>query len=253
MELQTIGALASLVGGLPVLGGAAIYAVGRIRWRRPVGFSTRGPVDVVLATSTSDESRSKGLIRKPATGLGQVRGIAIVSSYLARSYRRKPVRVHLSTDLSRLDGDLVSLGGPLNNIVTRRMLEVVNRKGPVLEFDEEAVNVRIVEGPSPDPIDLRLSDARVPDMDVAVVIAMPNPFSNDTQRRAVMCFGLTTYGTAAAAELMFTDIVSLRRSRLRELGIARNHLRRGNGGVVVEAEFSGGRLIGFGDLYCFSF
>ena len=100
------------------------------------------PVKLVICVATSAQMNRKEL-RAKATGLGQLHAFAILSHSLSVAYRRiDSKKVVFSEDRVGMDigCNLVLLGGPENNRLTRKFLEqissesIVNQKDNIIEW-----------------------------------------------------------------------------------------------------------------------
>lgn len=156
-----------------------------------------GFTSVLGSIRTSDSSEPTGLI-----GLGDAIGLADIRTYFDTiGIREFPVRLSEFAPGETLRGNLLLLGGPSPNAMTREVLD----------------NVRTnIEGaPQPDgTFGLRDRQTGITYMpafseegriqrDVGVIISSPNPF--DAQHRSIVIYGITGYGTWAAARFFASD------------------------------------------------
>jgi hypothetical protein len=213
-----INLLANLVW-LPI--GALLALIGfwlKVRLPNRKLWQVNDPSRLVVCVATST-STNTGVYRRPATGIGQVRALAIATRSLTRAYSRQLdlQNILLSVDPlhERLEQDLLILGGPKNNQMANKLLELlvdeqpamqiesmilwrINRVGGrwvdqgALEFEGKAVNRRVVT-------------------DYGLIIRAQSPFTS--RNRTVLLFtGSHTYGTVAAAKFFTEDLhTSLRK------------------------------------------
>ena len=88
----------------------------RLPGRRLWHYKDPSCLTVCAATSTLTNT---GVYKRPATGIGQLRALAVATRSLYRAYRRNLdiQNILLSTDSlqERIENDLLLLGGPKNN------------------------------------------------------------------------------------------------------------------------------------------
>lgn len=157
---------------------------------------------VVIATSSFQEASG---YRRPQTGIGQVRAIAAIAPSVARAYGA-PMdveRVRMSHGCDLADAiyreDLVCIGGPKTNEVTRRLLDKI---APLLP-DGVSFTTEATEQGSADAI--RWAGERqknTGDVVHGMVIRCANPF--DPDHTLTVIAGMSTYGTEAAAQALVT-------------------------------------------------
>ena len=107
-----------------------------------------------------------------------------------------------------LSNDLVILGGLIGNEIaesfTARLCEAFDR--PIFHFNDVDTMDVTLDGYTVEGFDLQLNKAGTITRDLGVVIIWRNPFTDDW-RRAVMCIGFSTYGTADAAQWVFEELI----------------------------------------------
>jgi hypothetical protein len=182
----------------------------RIRLPKRKLWQIHDPSNLVVCAATSTLTNT-GVYRRPATGIGQVRALAIATCSLTRAYSRllDIQNILLSADPlhDRIENDLLILGGPKNNQLSRRFLDLLADEQPArqiesmilwrvnqtgnqwidqgaLEFEGNATNKRIVT-------------------DYGLIIRAQSPFTS-RNRTVILFTGSHTYGTVAAAKF-FTE------------------------------------------------
>lgn len=160
---------------------------------------------VVIATSEVD--RRDGYAR-PMTGAGQVRAIATISPSIHRAFGSHVGGDYLSmsqevnVERSTMHGDLVCIGGPKTNEVTK---EVLARIRPLLPAGTSLETVADVPGGRPtDRIIWQGSEHANGDAVVyGLIIRCRNPLGHRGGVLTILA-GTGTYGTEAAAEALVT-------------------------------------------------
>lgn len=206
-----IGALLTLIG---------FWFKVRIPNRKLWQISNPSSLVVCVATSTSTNT---GTYHRPATGIGQVRALAVATRSLAQAYHRHLdiENILLSVDplQDRIERDLLILGGPKNNQLAARFLDLLVDEQPAMqidsmilwrvhraggrwasqgaiEFEGKAVKRRIVT-------------------DYGLIIRAQSPFTS-RNRTIVLFAGSHTYGTVAAAKFFVEDLHSHLRKLTRQ-------------------------------------
>ena len=146
-----------------------------------------------------------GQYERPSTGIGQLRGLAIITSSLSKAYSINARNVLLSADQLKehIEGDLILLGGPENNRITRSFLDKINE----MSLIDQAENV-IYWKCSSDPEVFKpvvLNNKVI--KDYGMVIRMYNPFSQ-SKNTLYLLAGTHTYGTIAAARFLTENMYS---------------------------------------------
>ena len=109
--------------------------VNRRRW----GLSSPDRVRICVSASPDVET---GQYRRPSTGIGQAKALALIAPSLTRGWRNIDIQsVYFPQDLSgqELEADLILLGGPKTNQLTRWALDLlgdslgVTQDGSVIE------------------------------------------------------------------------------------------------------------------------
>jgi len=192
-----------------------------------------------MTTSTEAISREGYQVRRPLTGVGQIAGTAAFARAAGHFYPNVKITPHLSTAISNtLENDLVILGAPLRNIIADRFLGSVSTKVPLL-FDDGAGAVRLGEYHVSD-YEFSTREEK-PDSDICLIVCWKNPFT-DSVRRAILCAGMSSYGTAAGTDYLFRYLLFDHQATLRD------HLKRaasGNFAMILNVEFSRDQPVSF--------
>jgi hypothetical protein len=170
---------------------------------RLLGFGSRR-LDVILPASVPLSDERAGITR-PTTGMGSVRAFGYIARAIGRYYRKLPLVVQFSSAIAgRLDADVVSIGGPGSNLVTAEILRSLALKAEAVFFNESTRSVR-APGLSISDYDLGVVGG-YPTRDLGLLLICANPFA-DGRGRAIICCGLTSYGTAGTAQWFFEDVL----------------------------------------------
>jgi hypothetical protein len=206
-----IGALLTLIG---------FWLKVRLPNRRLWQLSEPSSLIVCAATSTLTNT---GVYRRPATGIGQVRALTVATRSLTRAYSRHLdiQNILLSVDPlhDRIENDLLILGGPKNNQLAGRFLDLLVDEQPAmqteslilwrvdhaggkwvsqgaLEFEGQAVNRQVMT-------------------DYGLIIRAQSPFTS-RNRTVILFTGSHTYGVVAAAKFFAEDLQPHLRKLVRE-------------------------------------
>lgn len=228
------------------------------RWVSFVGLRPEAKIDVVLTTSEISASRVGVAAERPMTGLGQVRGLAAVAKALGRNLNKRTFDVFMSDRVfTTLNDHVILLGGPAKNAVVRKLLDagcwMTDEPGSQFRVDDITGELSM-PGYSFSGASINLDDAGIPDRDVAIVLCGPSPFVHDSEGRSVVCcFGMTSYGTEAAAVLAFSRLPDMKRSDWRRAGLH----KLGDSGTVrvlaAEVSVARGSIGRFGRIHAVDF
>lgn len=170
----------------------------RVLMRQPSRRAWRytDPSKLVIVVSSS-ATVDTGEYKRPTTGIGQIRALAILAPSLTRAYQRMDLeRIRMSAQHlgHELENDLLILGGPKTNECAKRMFD---RLAPRLPFTMTGSVIdwggTRYEGSVRDQAVTR---------DVGYIVRAANPIS--PRHRIVMLGGSHTYGVVAAAR-WFTE------------------------------------------------
>ena len=209
MNIGLLGAIASFVALVP-LGAAAAVALGQHMGGRRLLRLTRGcPLDLIATTSDMSLSKKGPRVRRATTGHGQVQGIAQCAQCIGHFYWRKNLRVFISRQVTdRLTNDIVILGGLIGNeiaeLFTSQLCDSFGRE--IFGFNDVGTLDVTLDNYVVKDYKLSLNSDGTLSRDLGAVIIWRNPFTPDW-RRAIMCIGFSTYGTADAARWVFSELI----------------------------------------------
>lgn len=239
MSISVVLGIIGAIGSVPVILKGIQFLRSRSAARKLLRLQPKSKVDVVLTTSSEAISEEGYRVRRPMTGIGQITGTAAFSRAAGHFYPDVQITPHMSTAISNtLENDLIILGGPLRNPIASRFLASVSTVIP-LSFDDRDGSIQLG--------DFALSDYAfstkedIPDSDICLVVCWRNPFI-ESKRRAILCAGMSSYGTAAGTDYLFRYLLFDHQSTLRD------HLdKSGNGdfAMVLDVEFSRDQPISF--------
>jgi hypothetical protein len=206
--------------------------------RRLLGLQRQGRIDVV-ATTNHTAPQARGEADAPLTAVGELRAIAVASRAVARYYRKKEMSLFLSKEYSvRPEGDVLLLGGPLKNEYTSGFLERFNLDHPHarVELDAEERLIRLgdfeIRG-----FDQRNTREGVPRRDIGIVLL--SSWTDESRQRVMLCAGLTTYGTEAAARFLFEEVLK----KTKRARAVRRAMRRSPVIAVIQADIVARQVI----------
>jgi hypothetical protein len=163
------------------------------------------PQELVIITANSAKTPT-GEYMRPATGIGQVKALALVVNALSKAYSDINFKnIHLSTDqiYDRLENDLIILGGPKNNQIALEFLEILKdlqpgrQEGSVILWADSPLGAPAVDG-TVEEFCGEVGNETVRS-DYALLVRADNVFNNDGNS-AFLFSGSHTYGTMAAAK-----------------------------------------------------
>jgi hypothetical protein len=209
MDISVIGSIASLVALIPLAAAGTVTLTQHTGGRRLLRLSRGCPLDIVTTTSDMSLSKKGPRVRRATTGHGQVQGIAQCAQCVGHFYWRKRIRVYMSRQVTdTLTNDLVILGGLKGNEIAEtfaaKLCDSFGR--PIFRFNDESTMDVSLDSYSVEGYDLQLDKTGTINRDLGAVVIWRNPFTDDW-RRAVMCIGFSTYGTADAARWVFEQLI----------------------------------------------
>jgi hypothetical protein len=187
---QLLGSILSAV-----ISGAIVWIATRLRARLPARrlWRLHDPSAVLIALPD---------VRNSVIGIGEARALATIAPSLARAYGGKLAlhRVLFATQGigSHLDQDIIVLGGPGSNSLTRRLFEMIPDL-PARFVDDSLVWQ--VDNSTEIPFDLKITNNEIV-TDYGLILRTPNPYKED--RILIIMAGIETAGTEAAARF-FVD------------------------------------------------
>ena len=203
---------------------AALLGIGYyIQVRRPHRrlWLLKNPSDLVVCAANSTTTHTNAYNR-PATGIGQVRALALAIRSMHHAYRRQlNIRnIMLSTDhlQDRIENDLLILGGMKNNALAAKYLELLHDEQPLYQKENTIYwRARMKNGQwSSSVVEEYIGSAvnRQVVVDYGLIMRTYNPFTS-RDRTVVFLAGSHTYGTVAAAKYFVDDMPKKLRSLLK--------------------------------------
>lgn len=173
-----------------------LRTVNRRRW----GLSSPDRVRICVSASPDVET---GQYRRPSTGIGQAKALALVAPSLTRGWRNIDIQsVYFPHELSghELEADLILLGGPETNELTASALDLLRDSlGVAQDGSVILAGDHRYEG--------QTGDAAVT-VDYGLVVRTGNPYSPG--HSMVILSGSHTYGTVAAARFLIESRLARR-------------------------------------------
>lgn len=152
---------------------------------------------IVASTSTKTDT---GEYFRPATGIGQVRALGYSIESLSKAYDVRIQNILLSDDQvqKQIENDLIILGGPKNNIISKIFLDKIFNKHKIAFQDVNTIKWYTKNGI--EEFNGLKSNKKVI-KDYGLIIRTSNPFSSSEKKTSICLFtGCHTYGTIAAAK-----------------------------------------------------
>lgn len=185
---DAVSSTVGLVVGAAIGSGRSVLSV-RIPARRIWRYKSESDFVIIVSTSGIADT---GVYHRAMTGLGQVRALTILSPSLRRAYPRIDLqKVLLSEEVggSDLDKNLLVIGGPKSNAVSKVLLEKLS---PIVPFTVSDTTISLY-GTQCDAVSVSGQVTR----DYGYAIRAAHPLY--PSRRVVLIGGTHTYGTASAA------------------------------------------------------
>ena len=206
--------------------------------RRLLGLQRHTRIEVVTTTSAT-APQGPGEADALLTAIGELRGIAVASRTMAKHYRKKKISYFMSDEYSvRPEGDLLLLGGPLKNQYSRGFLDRFNFDHPETKIELDALDRVVRIGPIDlGEFDQHYTPERVPRRDLGIVLL--SSWTYDSPQRVILCAGLTTYGTEAAARFLFEEVLK----KTKQASRLRRAMRHAPSIAVVVADIVGRQVI----------
>jgi hypothetical protein len=205
--MDLFNTIIGIIGVIPTLAILFIWISKQKPVKKLLNFQEKEPLDIIVTTSNQSENKIGLKVVRPTTGIGQVQGISFAARTLGRFYKRKEIFTHMSTNIpERLSKDLLLIGGPAKNQVTKRFLTNFQTKFSNINFTYDDIDCKLtLDDYVLDENCFRLEDPSKIEKDVGLLILWDNPFY--TNRRAILCSGMTSFGTSAVANWFFDDIL----------------------------------------------
>lgn len=160
--------------------------------------------DLIIVAATSTKTDTGDYLR-PATGIGQLRALGYSIESLSKAYDVRIKNILLSDDQvqKQVERDMILLGGPKNNQVSRLFLEKLTQEHKIADQDENMI-LWYADGKTEEFTGIK--ENKSIKKDYGLIIRTENPFSSQKEKPTICLFtGCHTYGTIAAAKF-FTNI-----------------------------------------------
>ncbi len=255
---EILGLVLGVLGlfGFTTLISFATWTQFMTRAHRYLRLARRQPLEIVLVTSSLEEGGVEGArYKRPTSSFHTLRAATQFAEQLGALRKRKPLRVSISERLTAApDGDLVLLGDPSKNVLGKHFLAYFNAVNAEHGLEIDRTSTRVPSTPRVEyrsrvwrhlggrttrlstPATVRSifrlrvgeklvaeyelspqGDSGSPSSDIGLIVAWLSPFSLE-KRRAVLCAGWTSHGTAAAADYYLNQLPSVRYQQLRREG-----------------------------------
>jgi hypothetical protein len=175
-------------------------------------WQVNDPSHLVVCSAASTKTNT-GVYHRPSTGIGQVRALTLATRSLNQAYSKKldVQNILLSDDnfQERIENDLLILGGPKNNRVAAKFLDLLYNEQPAMVIDSSIIwrtnQVRqrwvdqgaiAYEGKA---VNRKITT------DYGLIIRTQSPFTSRNST-GILFAGSHTYGTVAAAKFFTEDL-----------------------------------------------
>ncbi|MFV0417867.1 MAG: hypothetical protein ACK5KT_03910 [Dysgonomonas sp.] len=160
------------------------------------------PEKTIISIATIKTQTDK--YTRPATGVGQLKALSYIIKSLNKAYKKFDLKNILSSEEElgqKIEDDIILLGGPKNNKITKLFFEKFDQTNALLQADDGSIfwqkNNQIYRGTV-------INDKVV--SDYAIIIKTDNLFSTAHKTRLILLSGCHTYGTIAAARFFCENV-----------------------------------------------
>lgn len=189
----------------------SVRLLSRLRNRHAWRLSDPASLTIVVSFIEPIET---GEYRRPATGIGVMRALAVLAPSLSRAYRGvnfEAIYPSNAVPRERLEGDLLVLGGPKHNEIADQLLRRAQSWLPIAFVGS---GIQITDGEAITECHARLENEGQVAEDVGLLLSMPNPdAAPEHPRRVVLLGGAHTWGQVAAARRLVDHHRGLRPPR----------------------------------------
>lgn len=188
-----------------------LFIIFRVKLPTQQLWQIADPDKLTIVAAASTQTHTGDYVR-PATGIGQVRALALILKSLNKGYRGINIKnIYLSSDSlqERLENDLLILGGPKNNNLAKKFLKEIESLQPLNQIGNNIIRRNDLSQPQNDSSSHTVfcgeTDKHKVLTDYGIIIRTKNPFSQD-DKIIILFSGSHTYGTMAAAKY-FTELL----------------------------------------------
>jgi hypothetical protein len=205
MNAITINLISSVIFAIAGWIGNYIYrkniilAPDRRLWK----FGNNKNVTVILSHSTATITEAYS---RPSTGLGQVCGLVTLAESIVKAFGNVNFStINLSSDpiRERIEDDLIIIGGPKTNNLTKEFIEHIQEKQPLNQVGS-IINWSMFNA-KPEIYEGKAVDGSVV-TDYGYIIRTRNFKSSKSNRYAYIFAGSHTYGTMAATKYFTANL-----------------------------------------------
>lgn len=164
------------------------------------------PQNLIICAATSVNTDT-GKYKRPATGIGQLRALGYTVESLSKAYDVHIHNILLSTDQvqRQIEKDIIILGGPKNNEITRMFLNKLPLSKNVVTQIENTIHWKVQY--EENEFNASEENQKVT-KDYGLILRGKNPFACTATPTTFCLFtGCHTYGTIAAAKYFTEEYV----------------------------------------------
>ena len=153
------------------------------------------PEKAIICTATTKVDTGKYF--RPSTGIGQLKAITHIVTSLSKAYKKIDFKNILSSEeeiKQSIENDVILLGGPKNNKITKLFFENFDFYNLALQNEDGSIYWQ-----KTNQIYSGIIENGVVRKDYGIIIKMNNLFSTEKNTKIFLFSGCHTYGTIAAA------------------------------------------------------
>ncbi|MCV7286708.1 hypothetical protein H7J87_15375 [Mycolicibacterium wolinskyi] len=234
--LAIVGLVCSVLFAPPTLN-SAVFHFNRTKAAKLLRLRRDGGVCVIATTAIPKAEKDNGGlvgVKRDLVPEGDVLAIAPAIAMLSHFFRRKEILLYTSDHIhTRLNKDMIVLGSPAANRYSARFFEdnsFCERGHFLVDVPHGTITCGSVDVVR--EFNVKPRPSGIPERDFFFIATAPGPYDH---HRAWVIGGLTTYGTAAAATILFEELLRWPKSYARD---ARQALLANRGIVFGECELN---------------
>lgn len=153
-----------------------------------------------------------------------------ITSFLERVYKKIKFEIDMQCyfNYKNVTKDVIVIGGPVNNPLTRKIFDKVNLPFKFVDYDLVNIqNQKVYKS----EINIDVAEQYI-EKDYCLIVNMMNPLDNDDDSRAIIIAGCRTLGCYAGAKFLTRDYKKISKS-LSNMNIDESELQKSNNYALV--------------------